>query len=572
MEDRRGPLNRVVTKAPLSKKWLESEGLDLADLDKNDDKRAFLYLGKSRALKDAAKKGVSGWKNEPWAPLPLALFEQTDTLTKTANNPLPSFCERQGRCFLGCMPGARHTLNKMMIAKILSKFPNVSLENYADVSHVEFVDQGTYKVWLKDAKDSQKAAGCRVASKVIVSAGTLGSTEILLRSREGYQGKNFTGNLRLSNRLGHQFSSNGDFGGFTVPKNGADPSVAQSLLPYPVFPTKGPINTSHVMFLKGDMQINIEDAAIPAMFAPLVRTALNVLGSTPSSGSGKKQVFEFFGIMNKLWRSGKFSNTDKKPWDDPFAPLFPGIRRSGIFTLTDGETITRNLTLFRQPGKWAASFDAWDQLPNQHQPLKKVLDKSSAVKVKGGETLGKFTQAAYDNVSNPTTINAKAALLNLYAKLTEMIEPAGEAEPWFSFVREIVEIGRERFIAVVDQRMEQLVRTISNDIGQFPEYKKTPAQNHFGNFPAAFNIVKSKMVSIKSREDHGNVQLTLAQGKDATGNDTFLLDADIDENGKLMAHLADLFKHKFNGGTHPFDIHEFLVLSSPNRPLGYTLV
>jgi hypothetical protein len=247
-------------------------------------------------------------------------------------------------------------------------------------------------------------------------------------------------------------------------------------------------------------------------------------------------------------------------------------RRSGIFTLTDGETITRNLTLFRQPGKWAASFDAWDQLPNQHQPLKKVLDKSSAVKVKGGETLGKFTQAAYDNVSNPTTINAKAALLNLYAKLTEMIEPAGEAEPWFSFVREIVEIGRERFIAVVDQRMEQLVRTISNDIGQFPEYKKTPAQNHFGNFPAAFNIVKSKMVSIKSREDHGNVQLTLAQGKDATGNDTFLLDADIDENGKLMAHLADLFKHKFNGGTHPFDIHEFLVLSSPNRPLGYTLV
>ena len=27
-----------------------------------------------------------------------------------------------------------------------------------------------------------------------------------------------------------------------------------------------------------------------------------------------------------------------------------------------------------------------------------------------------------------------------------------------------------------------------------------------------------------------------------------------------MAHLADLFKHKFTGGTHAFDIHEYLAL------------
>ena len=262
---------------------------------------------------------------------------------------------------------------------------------------------------------------------------------------------------------------------------------------------------------------------------------------------------------------------DRNLFAEVTAPRFRQ-RKSGIFTLTDGETIARNLTLFRLPGKWAASFDAWDQLPNHHQPLKSVLERSSAVKVKGGESLGRFTQAAYDGVTNAKTILAKAALLNLYVKLTEMIEPTEEAEPWFSFVQEIVEIGRERFIAVVDQRMEQLVRAISADIGQFPEYKRTNAQNHFGNFPAVYNIIKSKMVSVKSREEHGNVQLTMAQGKDSTGNDIFLLDADIDENGKLLEHLADLFKHKFNGGTHPFDIHEYLVLSSPNRPLGYTLV
>jgi hypothetical protein len=246
-------------------------------------------------------------------------------------------------------------------------------------------------------------------------------------------------------------------------------------------------------------------------------------------------------------------------------------RRSGIFTLTDGETIVRNLTLFRLPEKWTADFTEWDQLPSHFLPFKEVLKRSSSVKVKGGKLLGKFTGATYDGVTDKTAVSAKAALLNLYSKLTDLKEPTGGREPWFSFVREVVEIGKERFIAVVDPRMGEIVRAIKDNIGRFKEYKNTPAQNHFGNIPAAFQVQKSKMFSIKSDEDHGNVQLTMAPGKDASGNDLLILDADIDENGRLLAHLADLFKHKFTGGTHPFDIHEYLALSDPNRPLGYEL-
>jgi len=246
-------------------------------------------------------------------------------------------------------------------------------------------------------------------------------------------------------------------------------------------------------------------------------------------------------------------------------------RRSGIFTLTDGETIIRNLTLLRRPDKFSASFTLWDQLPSLFLPLKDVLKKSSAVKVKGGKLLGKFTEAAYDGVTQKVEVSAKAALLNLYTKLTDLKEPTAGKEPWFSFVREVVEIGHERFIAVVNPKMGEIIRNIKNNIGGFKDYKNTPAQNHFGNIPAGFRVQKSKMFSIKSTEDHGNIQLTMALGKDASGNELFILDADIDENGQLMAHLADLFKHKFTGGTHPFDIHEYLALSHPNRPLGYEL-
>lgn len=248
------------------------------------------------------------------------------------------------------------------------------------------------------------------------------------------------------------------------------------------------------------------------------------------------------------------------------------MRNSGLFTLTDGETITRNLTLFRRPDKWSASFTAWGRLPGHFLPLKDVLERSSAVKVKGGKLLGKFTEATYDGVAGKTEIFAKAALLNLYTKLTDLKEPTGSNQPWFSFVKEVVEIGRERFIAVVNPEMGQAIRAIKSDLGKFKNYKNTPAQNHFENIPAVFQVQKSKMFSIKSTEDHGNVQLTMAPGKDAAGNDLLILDADIDENGKLLAHLADLFKHKFTGGTHPFDIHEYLALDSPDRPLGYELV
>jgi len=45
-----------------------------------------------------------------------------------------------------------------------------------------------------------------------------------------------------------------------------------------------------------------------------------------------------------------------------------------------------------------------------------------------------------------------------------------------------------------------------------------------------------------------------------------------DENGRLLAHLGDVIKHKITGGTHPIDIHEFLVLANKNIELGYDLI
>ncbi len=118
-------------------------------------------------------------------------------------------------------------------------------------------------------------------------------------------------------------------------------------------------------------------------------------------------------------------------------------RKSGFFTLTDGETITRNLTVFRRPEKWSARFVTPNQLPNHLSPLQRLLKDSPNVRIKGGSSFSKFTADAFDKIDDPKSNLAKASLLNLYTKLSVMKEPVGGNQTWFSFIRQIVEFGRE---------------------------------------------------------------------------------------------------------------------------------
>jgi hypothetical protein len=264
-----------------------------------------------------------------------------------------------------------------------------------------------------------------------------------------------------------------------------------------------------------------------------------------------------------------------------FADITPSryrLVKSGFFTLTHGQITTQTLKLLREPKQWQAQFTPWQQLPTALDSFRRVLRRSPNINVKEKPSLvfPDFIEAAYDEVTDDKAILAKCALLNLYAKMTALVEPVNNLQPWFSFVARILQIGRERFIAQADPQMGQLVREIKANITQFPHYKNANAQNHFDNVaaaaPAGYKVIKTRMFSIKSDEETGNIQLTLAPAKNSEGEEILLLDADIDENGDLLKHLCDAFRHIFAGGTHPHDIHEYLRLAHPNVELGYRLV
>src|SRR5262245_49107612 len=126
--------------------------------------------------------------------------------------------------------------------------------------------------------------------------------------------------------------------------------------------------------------------------------------------------------------------------------------KTDIISLTDGEERPYGLRVLRDPKQWQAQFTLWNQLTPQFEELKRVLDNSE-VKLIKGKSLGRFIEERYDQVNEKRAVLAKAALLNLFAKLSLTMEPIGGRNPWFSFIDRILAIDRERFYAVVDLEM-----------------------------------------------------------------------------------------------------------------------
>jgi cholesterol oxidase len=122
-------------------------------------------------------------------------------------------CTRCGNCFTGCNVGAKNTLVSHVIpdaarrgvrfftgATALSVAPSTDGAELTDTGRpVRWVVNFTRTVNAKGNPEQQREFWI-YAHAVILAAGTLGSTELLLRSKE----------ITRSPRLGHRFSTNGD--------------------------------------------------------------------------------------------------------------------------------------------------------------------------------------------------------------------------------------------------------------------------------------------------------------------------------------------------------------------------
>ncbi|MDP8942531.1 MAG: GMC family oxidoreductase [Actinomycetota bacterium] len=130
-------------------------------------------------------------------------------------------CVHLGNCDIGCDVKAKNTLDLNYVA--LAERHGAEVRPLHLVRYVQPAEGG-YRVVFDRIEDGRLARGEERAERVVLAAGSLGSTELLLRSRDQYRTL-----PRVSGALGRHWSCNANF--FTTGVYSRDTKVEQSIGP-----------------------------------------------------------------------------------------------------------------------------------------------------------------------------------------------------------------------------------------------------------------------------------------------------------------------------------------------------
>ena len=178
-------------------------------------------------------------------------------------------CNNCGDCVSGCNYGAKNTT----LMNYLPDAYNFGTEIFCEVSvkYLEKVADGWLVHYQTTGSGREKFDAPTMfvkAGLVIVAAGTLGSTEILLRSREK--------GLTVSGQLGENFSGNGDILGFGYNCDQEINGIGFGQTPPGELNPVGPCITSIIDLREGDdwrKRMVIEEGSIPGAMGKLLPAA-----------------------------------------------------------------------------------------------------------------------------------------------------------------------------------------------------------------------------------------------------------------------------------------------------------
>ncbi|MEZ5403549.1 MAG: hypothetical protein R2729_27970 [Bryobacteraceae bacterium] len=259
-------------------------------------------------------------------------------------------------------------------------------------------------------------------------------------------------------------------------------------------------------------------------------------------------------IRNRVLDSEKMAidtNTKKKAAPIKNVAAFPqGLaevtikpdryRMTSLFVnVPAGSPLTVPVTLFVNPSKAEPTFPTITKLPDD---LRQLLKAS------------KFDAADW-NKMDPLD---KAGLMNICAKARTIALDGGRTIA--DAFRKIIQKKPARIHTVVDpdlyvavQALPQVFDGVNGALHEFPDgWKRLEADSSF-----------------KTRDRAGVLQLTFA--RDTSGEDLWMVDADIDDHSGIE-HAFDVVRHHITGtDTNPYDIHQILILFQGLDP-GYRLL
>ncbi|MGE0023467.1 MAG: GMC family oxidoreductase N-terminal domain-containing protein [Hyphomicrobium sp.] len=222
-------------------------------------------------------------------------------------------CTRCGDCCAGCNVGAKNTVAMTYLPDAVRH--GAELFTGLKVDTVGKGGDGTWRVRARAiGPERGDASEFEIeAAVVVLAAGTLGSTEILLRSREA--------GLALSDRLGARFSANGDIIAFGY---GAKPVVNAIGVGHPAKVEGievGAAVSGQLEFRDADAlanELNVQEGALPSAFASVLPVMFipngRLLGALSSLVNGVYKgpfahLQTFFAVSHDS-ASGRFSLED----------------------------------------------------------------------------------------------------------------------------------------------------------------------------------------------------------------------------------------------------------------------
>lgn len=167
-------------------------------------------------------------------------------------------CNYCGDCITGCNVGAKGTLTTSYLP--VAKRMGVKMFTQTEVRHLEPCNGGWrvhFTYWHDDGHAIQPQHHCVTTANVILGAGSIGSTELLLRSQQ--LGLNF------SPQLGCRWSTNGDGLGFLRNAATCPNAVGRGAYPTELPPVGPTVETTTYVNADGplDERLLIQEGAIP---------------------------------------------------------------------------------------------------------------------------------------------------------------------------------------------------------------------------------------------------------------------------------------------------------------------
>ena len=242
-------------------------------------------------------------------------------------------CTRCGDCCGGCNVGAKNSVALTYLPDAVRH--GAELFTHASVRYIAKAAGGGWEVHVRrmDANGSASPDMVLRAAMVVLGAGTLGTTEILLRSRAN--------GLKISGRIGERFSANGDiiaFGygardpvnavgvGFPAKIEGAEVGAAVS----------GQLEIDDAMNLANELRV--QEGVMPSALAPVLPVLFipngRLLGALQSLVNGVyrgpfAKLQTFFAVSHDS-ASGRFALDD-----DRLSLVWPNAKDEPVYARLD---------------------------------------------------------------------------------------------------------------------------------------------------------------------------------------------------------------------------------------------